>query len=257
MRGTQLIDTLVKDGVATVTLNEPEKRNPLSPELVDGLTRALRDLAAEPAVRAVILVGAGKGFSAGADLRRMRAATPLEDRDEYDSILVLNRLLWKYPKPTIAAVHGFALGAGANLMSWCDIAVADEAAQIGFPEVKAGVPSATVIPTLLRAVSRKRMYELVLTGAPVSAAEALEAGLISRVAPAGTAYEVALGIAARIAAHHPAAVAFTKEIIHEVTDMSYEQAIVYAKDLRVISRLRPDFTVNVPQGGAGTGGAGR
>jgi methylglutaconyl-CoA hydratase len=249
MTASERVEVTAKDGIVTLTLNEPEKRNPLSPELVDGVTEALRELSTDACVRALILVGAGKGFSAGADLRRMRAATPLEDRDEYNSILDLNRLLWTYPKPTIAAVHGFAFGAGANLMSWCDIAVADEDARIGFPEVRAGVPSATVIPTLLRAVSRKRMYELVLTGAPVTAEEALAAGLISRVAPAGTAYEVAMQIATQISAHHPAAVAFTKEIIHEVTDMSYEQAIVYAKDLRVISRLRPDFAVNIPQGG--------
>ncbi len=88
--------------VATVTLNEPEARNPLSPQLVRELTATLERLAIDPEVRVVILTGAGKGFCAGADLRRMRSATPLEDRDEYDEILILNRLIWEYPKPTIA-----------------------------------------------------------------------------------------------------------------------------------------------------------
>jgi methylglutaconyl-CoA hydratase len=243
-----VIRTTTETGVATLTLNEPQARNPLSPNLVHELTEHLREIITEAEVRAVVIVGAGKGFSSGADLRRMRSAKPLEDRDEYNSILDLNRTLWRYPKPTIAAVHGFAMGAGANLMSWCDIAVADAEARIGYPEVKAGVPSATVIPSLMRAVPRKRMYELVLTGATISAAEALDAGLISRVAPAGSAYDTALDIARAISEHHPSAVALTKEIIHVTTDMPYDQAIIYAKDLRVIARLRDDFKVEISQG---------
>lgn len=250
MTDDQLVRLEIEAGVASVTLNEPAARNPLSPGLVDSLTETLRVLGDDNDVRSVVLVGAGKGFSAGADLRRMRDAAPLEDRDEYNRILVLNRTLWRFPKPTIASVHGFALGAGANLMSWCDIAVADEEAIIGYPEVRAGVPSATVIPTLMRMVSRKALYELVLTGTPISAAEAKELGLISRVAPAGTSLETAHELARRIAGHHPSAVKLTKEIIQTTTDMSYEQAIDFAKEVRIIARLREDFRVEVSQGGS-------
>jgi methylglutaconyl-CoA hydratase len=240
-----------RDGyVATVTLNEPEARNPLSPPLVRELTSALEAIAGDPAVRVAVLTGAGKGFCAGADLRRMRSASPLEDRDEYDEILVLNRLLWEFPKPTIAAVHGFAMGAGANLMSWCDLAVVEEDARLGYPEVKAGVPSATVIPTLMRTVGRKRMYELILTGVPIPPAEAQQIGLVNRVVPVGAALEAALALAATIAEHHPQAVRLTKEIVKVTTDMSFHQALAYAKDLRVISRLRDDFRVEIRQGGS-------
>ena len=250
MSGSELVTCAVVDHVATVTLNEPEARNPLSPGLVAGLTAALGSLATNESVRAVVLMGAGRGFSAGADLRRMRSASPLEDREEYDRILDLTRTLWRYPKPTIAAVHGFALGAGANLMNWCDIAVADEEARIGFPEVKAGVPAATVLPTLMRTVSRKHMYDLVLSAEPVSASKAYEIGLISRVVPVGTAYETALAMAKKIGTYNPEAVGITKEIIHTTTDMAFDQAIIYAKDVRVIARLRKDFTVDIPQGGS-------
>jgi methylglutaconyl-CoA hydratase len=245
----QFVLRTVEDQVATLTLNEPEARNPLSPELVDQLTDHLREAAADPGVCVVIVTGAGKGFSAGADLRRMRAASPLEDRDEYDRILDLNRLLWGYPKPTISAVHGFALGAGANLATWCDLTIIDAAAKIGYPEVKAGVPSATVIPTLMRLVGRKRMYELILTGMTLTADEALDAGLVTRVAAAGTVYETACELAATLAGVNPSALRYTKEIVQQATDMSYGQAIVYAKDLRVISRLRPDFRVEIAAGG--------
>lgn len=249
MPETPLIERHDEGAVTIVTLNDPARRNPLSPALVSHLTAALHDVAKDPSARCVVLTGAGRGFCAGADLRRMRQASPLEDREEYDAILDLNRLLWNFPKPTIAAVHGFALGAGANLMSWCDIAVVEEDAQIGFPEVRAGVPSATVIPSLLRLVGRKKMYELVLTGEPISPAEAAAIGLVSRVTPPGTSGQVARSMASTIAGHHPDAIRLTKEIVQATTDMTYEQGIVFAKELRVISRLRDDFRVEVTAGG--------
>jgi enoyl-CoA hydratase/carnithine racemase len=249
---------LTVDGpVATLTLNEGHRRNPLSPGLVSALTTHLEGLATDPAVRVVILTGAGAGFCAGADLRRMRAASPLEDRDEYDAILVLTRLLWNYGKPTIAAVHGFALGAGANLMSWCDIALAEPGTRFGFPEVNAGVPSATVIPSLLRIVGRKRMYELVLTGDLITADEAAAMGLVTRVTAPGAHLTEARAMAERIAQHHPDAIRLTKEIVHAVSDMSFEQGITHAKEVRVIARLRKDFRVEVAAGGSPADNGGR
>ncbi len=252
MSGEQFVLERRQGQVAVVTLNEPEARNPLSPQLVRDVTAVLQRLASDPDVRVVVLTGAGRGFCAGADLRRMRSASPLEDRDEYDEILILNRLLWGYPKPTISAVHGFAMGAGANLMSWCDMALVEEDARIGYPEVKAGVPSATVIPTLMRTVGRKRMFELVLTGLPIPPEEAAAIGLVNRVVPRGTVVEAAMTLAGQIAEHHPQAVRFTKEIIKTTTDMSFDQSLTYAKDLRVISRLRDDFKVEISQGGSST-----
>jgi enoyl-CoA hydratase/carnithine racemase len=251
-----LIKRHLDAAVATLTLNDPMRRNPLSPGLVSQLTAALQDAAQDPSVRCVVVTGAGRGFCAGADLRRMRLASPLEDRDEYDAILDLNRLMWNFPKPTIAAVHGFVLGAGANLMNWCDIAVVDEDCLIGFPEVRTGVPSATVIPSLLRLVGRKKMYELVLTGEPISPADAAGIGLVSRVTAPGTSLQVARSMASIIAEHHPDAIRLTKEIVYATSDMAYEQAIVFAKEVRVISRLRDDFRVEVAAGGESSSGEG-
>jgi enoyl-CoA hydratase/carnithine racemase len=134
-------------------------------------------------------------------------------------------------------------------MSWCDIAIADDNTLLGYPEVRAGVPSATVVPSLLRLVGRKKMYELLLTGEYIAPAEASAIGLVSRVVPAGTSLEAARAMAATIAKHHPDAIGLTKEIIHAATDMSYEQGIVYAKEVRIISRLRRDFQVEVAAGG--------
>jgi methylglutaconyl-CoA hydratase len=235
--------------LAVVTLNEPERRNPLSPAMIEGLFTTLTAIAAEDRFRAIVLTGAGHGFCAGADLRRMRTATPLADREEYNAILRVNRLLWNYPKPTVAAVHGFALGAGANLMSWCDITMAERSTQLAYPEIIAGIPSAAVIPTLLRTVGRKRMYDLILTGRRITAEEAERIGLISRVVEDGTALDEARLTAASIAEHNPEAVRLMKEIVQVTSDLPYSQSVDYAKEVRVIARLRSDFEVAVPQGG--------
>jgi len=160
-----------KPPIAVVTLHEPGKRNPFSPALVHEMTGALTDLANDDAIVVIIFTGSGSAFSGGADLREMRKATALEDRGEYEHILTLNKLIWNYPKVTISAINGPALGLGANLVGWCDLAIAEERATLGYPEVRAGIASATVIPVLLRVMGRKAMNEMLFTGRAISAAQ--------------------------------------------------------------------------------------
>jgi len=231
--------------IAIITLNEPEKRNPFSPTLVRQMTTALEEISAREDVVAVIFTGAGNAFSGGADLREMRKASALEDRGEYEHILVLNRLVWNSPKVTISAVNGPALGLGANLVGWSDLAIAEERATIGYPEVRAGIASATVVPALLRLIGRKAMNEMLFTGKPVSAAEAHRLGLVNRVVPNGTSLAAATELALEIAqnAHH--GLAFTKEVVRTATDMEYNKALEYARDIRVISRLHPKFQARI------------
>lgn len=231
--------------LTVLTLHEPDKRNPFSPRLVGELTAALEDIAVDEDIVVAVFTGAGPAFSGGADLREMRRATPLEDRGEYDRILALNRLVWSYPKVTICAVNGPALGLGANLVGWADMAVADERATFGFPEVKAGIASATVIPALLRLIGRKAMNELIYTGRAISAGEACRLGLVNRVVSAGTALEHAKTLAHEVAtnAHH--GLAFTKEVVRVATDMEYTKALEYARDIRVLSRLHPSFQARI------------
>lgn len=234
-----------KPPIAIVTLNEPEKRNPFSPALVRQMTEALEVIALDEDVVVVIFTGAGTAFSGGADLREMRKATALEDRGEYEHILRLNRLVWNYPKVTISAVNGPALGLGAALISWSDMAIAEERATVGYPEVRAGIASATVIPALLRLIGRKAMNELLFTGRPVDAAEAVRLGLMNRVVPNGTSLAAATELALEVAqnAHH--GLAFTKEVVRTTTDMEYGKSLEYARDIRVISRLHPDFQARI------------
>lgn len=232
--GPLLVD--IADHVAVLTLNEPERRNPLSPALVSALTQTLQSLADENSCRVVVLTGAGRGFCAGADLSRMAVTSVAEDRDEYNAIIVLNQALWRYPKPTVAAVHGFALGGGCSLMNWCDFSIVEEGTRLGFPELVAGLPSTTVIPTLLRIIGRMATLELVLLGQNIDAARAAEIGLITRHVGQGEALGAARELARTLAAHDPGAVRLTKEIFRTVTDMPYDQSIAYAKEMRVLAR---------------------
>jgi len=230
-----------KPPIAIVTLHEPEKRNPFSPVLVREMTEILAQMASDDDVIVVIFTGSGSAFSGGADLREMRKATALEDRGEYEHILTLNRLIWSYPKVTISAVNGPALGLGANLVAWSDIAIAEERATIGYPEVRAGIASATVVPALLRLVGRKAMNEMLFTGRPVDASEAHRLGLVNRVVANGESLTEAIKLATEIAQNAPHGLAFTKEVVRTATDMEYNKALDYARDIRVISRLHAGF----------------
>ena len=230
---------------AIITLHEPDKRNPFSPTLVREMTEALNAFATDDEVLVIIFTGAGQAFSGGADLREMRKATALEDRGEYEHILALNRLVWNYPKVTISAINGPALGLGANLVGWSDLAIADERATFGYPEVRAGIASATVIPVLLRVIGRKAMNELLFTGRAIGAEEAHRLGLINRVVPDGTSLAAAIELALEIARNEPHGLAFTKEVVRTATDMEYNKAIEYARDIRVISRLHPKFQARI------------
>ena len=227
--------------VSIVTLHEPEKRNPFSPVLVDELVASLNDIAANDEIVTVVFTGSGPAFSSGADLRVIRRATPLEDRAEYDRILGMNRLVWNYPKVTIAAVNGPALGLGSNFVGWCDLAIAEESATFGYPEVRAGIASASVVPTLMRLIGRKAVNELLLTGRPISAADALRLGLVNRVVADGTSVAAAIELGNEIARNTAHGLAFTKEVIRTTTDMEYDKALDYARDVRLISRLHPAF----------------
>jgi enoyl-CoA hydratase len=236
MSAQPLILVDLADGIAVLTLNEPERRNPMSPALIGQLTRTLRELAEDDECRAVVLRGAGRGFCAGADLSRMAATTIAQDRIEYNAILDLNHLLWGYPKPTVAAVHGFALGGGCSLMNWCDFSVVEESTRMGFPEVASGLPSSTVIPTLLRCVGRKATLEFILLGRGITPARAQETGLITECVPDGQGFDAGMELARTLASHSPDAVRWTKEIVRTVSDLPYEEGISYAKEIRVLAR---------------------
>lgn len=203
---------------AFMTLNRPDAANALSEALVGGLAQAFAGLADEVKrgddVRVVVVTGAGKAFSAGADLKERRAMT-LEQT--WGFLDVLNRLMnaiAAFPRPVIAAINGAAFGGGLELALACDLRIAADTAELGLTEVRLGViPGAGGTQRLARVASVAAAKELILTGRRVRAARALQLGIVSEVVPAAGLAEAAARLAEDVAAAGPLAVAAAKRAI--------------------------------------------
>src|SRR5579863_8785219 len=164
-----------------ITLNRPDRRNPLSLSLMLGLIRSLEEFGADPAIRAVILASTGKAFSAGHDLSEMVGRTVTEYRRIFDVCTELMTKIQSIPQPVIAQVQGVATAAGCQLVASCDLAVASEHATFATPGVRIGLFCTTPMVELSRAVGRKRALEMLLTGRMVDARTACDWGLVNRV----------------------------------------------------------------------------
>lgn len=220
-----MLTTTDLPGIRLLTLNDPQRRNPLSPALTKDLLAALDAAEQDPAIRAVVLTGAGPAFSAGADLEFLKQVTTAGAEANYAHSRELMRLfqrVYTFPKPTIAAINGPAVAGGAGLATACDLAVMSEQAQIGYTEVKIGFVAALVGVILVRAVGEKHARELLLTGKLVSALEAYRMGLVNRVVPAEQVLEEALALAQEVAANAPTSLALTKELLNALPGMGLE-----------------------------------
>jgi len=203
-----LTDRVGKDGnIALLTMNRPEVRNAMNPELRAAISGALKEAEADPEVRVVIVTGAGSVFCAGMDLRAFAA------RGDFSA------LTWFYHegigKPTIAALNGPAVAGGFELALACDLMVAAEEARVGIPEVKRGLYAAGGGTTLAQRIPLGVALELGLTGDPITARRAAELGLINAVVPADQLLAAAIGLAERIAPNAPLALSMTKRLIRE------------------------------------------
>src|SRR5579864_3068519 len=174
-----------EEGLATVTMNRGEKRNPLSTAMMTALLDSFEKLGKRREVRAVILAGAGPAFSAGHDLSEMRGRDLDFYRDEFSLCARLMECLQSIPQPVIARVHGIATAAGCQLVATCDLALASENAKFATPGVKIGLFCSTPMVALSRAIGRKRAMEMLLSGQPIDARTAAEWGLINRVVADG------------------------------------------------------------------------
>ena len=218
----------VENGYALLQLNRPEVLNALNMALMEELVDALEGLDKDDQVRCIILTGNEAAFAAGADIKEMAQATAV-DMLLRDQFARWDRIR-KIKKPLIAAVSGFALGGGCELAMACDIILASETARFGQPEISIGVmPGAGGTQRLTRAIGKARAMDMVLTGRSLSAQEAFDAGLLTKVVPKEMLLGEARRIAAEIAAKPPIAVRLAKEAVLKAFDSSLEGGLEFER----------------------------
>ncbi len=229
----------VRGAVVTLTLHRPEQRNAFDDQLIADLTRAAAWLAMSPGIRVVVLCGAGAVFCAGADfnwMRRMAGYSREENLADARRLAAMLEALDTLPQATLCRVQGAALGGGMGLVAACDVAVAEEGARFGFPEVKIGLAPATIAPYVVRRLGAGRCRELFLSGRRFSAQEALAFGLVAEVVPVERLDAALAARAADLLASGPRAVAASKELIRQVEHAAPRDAAAYTAQL--IATLR-------------------
>jgi enoyl-CoA hydratase len=220
---------LERDGsLAVVTLNRPQQLNALSYDLVKDLSLALQALDQDDEVRVIIITGGEKVFAAGADIKEMAERGPFDERIQ--ERLVYRDRINKISKPVIAAVSGFALGGGCELAMSCDIIIASESARFGQPEVNLGIiPGSGGTQRLTRILGKHCAMEMVLTGEPISAADAERFGLVNRVVPVELLLEEAKGLARKIAAKPLLAIKAAKEAVLKAANTALDEGLDFER----------------------------
>jgi enoyl-CoA hydratase len=215
MSDDRAVLTEVRGRVLVITINRPDQRNAVNAAVAEGIAAALDQLDGEPELSLGVLTGAGKGFSAGMDLKAFVAGERPYAGDRGFAGITQRAA----DKPLIAAIEGFAVAGGLEVALSCDLIVAARGARLGIPEVKRSLVAAGgALLRLPRVLPRTVAMELALTGEPIEAERAYELGLVSRLAEPGKALGVALGLAETIAANGPLALAATKRIMTEAVD---------------------------------------
>jgi len=211
-----LISIMDDAAVRTVTVNRPDKLNALNRATLEALDTAFSEAAANPAVRVVVLTGAGpKAFVAGADIAEMNGLTAVQGRDFSLVGQQLMRRIERMPKPVIAKINGFALGGGLELAMACHLRVAAETARMGQPEINLGlIPGFGGSQRLLRLCGRAAALELCLLGAPITAARAAQLGIVNEVVPAAELDARVRALASQLASAAPLALRGILDAIH-------------------------------------------
>ncbi len=216
----------VSDRIATITLQRPEKLNALNDAVMEALAAAITEARERADVGAVLLTGAGRAFVAGADISELVDQSAAEGKARAERGQRTFRLFETSPKPTLAAVNGFALGGGCELAMACHVRIASESAKFGQPEVKLGiVPGYGGTQRLPRLVGKGRALQLLLGGEPIDAQEAWRIGLVNRVVPAGELITVSRALLASMIQHGPLALAHCIEAVDRGLDMPLDDAI--------------------------------
>jgi len=234
----------VDGGVLTATLNRADKRNAIDTAMIDALLAALERADLDAGVHVVAVRGAGRDFCAGMDLNELLASadhTLEENRQaalQFAEIFVRMRRL---PKPVVAVVQGRALAGGCGLATACDLILAAESAQFGYPEVQRGFVPAIVMTMLRRTVGEKIAFDLATTGRLLDGTEAAALGLASRVYEDADFEEQAAEVLRVLAEASPSALAFTKQQFYQLDGLTFDEGLRLGADVNAVSRSTPDF----------------
>lgn len=231
-------------GVLTATLNRPDKRNAIDTAMIDALLETFERADLDADVRVVAVRGAGRDFCAGMDLNELLASADQTVEQNRQAACHFGRVfvrMRRVPKPIVALVQGRALAGGCGLATGCDLVLAAESAQFGYPEVQRGFVPAIVMTLLKRAVGEKIAFDLAATGRLLDATEAGAAGLVSRVYEDADFEEQARDVLRALAASSPTALALTKQQFYQLDGMGFEEGIRLGADVNAVSRSTPDF----------------
>jgi enoyl-CoA hydratase/carnithine racemase len=237
----------VSDGVATVTINRPDRRNAMSFGVMQGLRDSMARARADDDVRVVVLTGAGdKAFCAGADLGGGGIASSGADAHEGRGLLAdLFRDMWSLGKPIIARVRGYALAGGFGLACACDMIVASDDSTFGTPEINVGLWAYMITVPLLRSMPPKTALDLMLTGRRVPADEAMRLGFVQRVVPAADLDKTVDELATSLAQKSPLIMRWGRESFYRVLEMDSDDALAYLQTMLTITSQTEDAAEGV------------
>ena len=229
------------DGVATLTLNRPDKFNALSVALLTALQDELDSIAVDPTIKAVVLAGNGRAFCAGHDLKEMRENPGRQATQAlFEQCAKVMLTLTRIPQPVIARVHAVATAAGCQLVATCDLAVAVEEARFAVSGVNLGLFCSTPMVALTRNLPRKQAMEMLLTGEFIDAQTALHYGLVNKVVPRDQLDAAVAELAGRITAKSPAAIAFGKRLFYTQLEAGMEAAYELASETMTCNMMAED-----------------
>jgi methylglutaconyl-CoA hydratase len=236
--------TTLENGLLTLTLNRPEKRNALDQATIALLHAALERADLDTGVRVVAIRGAGKDFCAGLDLGELLASADKTSDENERAAMQLGSLflgLRELPKPVVAVTHGRTLAGGLGLAPACDLVLAPESGSYGYPEIQRGFVPAMVMTLLRRLVGEKIAFDLVATGRMVAAAEAYRIGLVSRVMADDGYQDEVVALLGRMTATSASALALTKRQFYQLDGMPFEEGIRLGARVNATARTTPDF----------------
>jgi enoyl-CoA hydratase/carnithine racemase len=231
----------VEDGVAWITLNEPEKANRLSYRIMGQLVDFVHQAGEDPRVKVIVITGSGdKAFCAGASLDEFEHGSVLESKNHLEAYARICRVFNSVPKPSIAMINGYAMGGGCGLAMLPTFSIASEDALLACPEIKVGVWPMMVMAILFRTVGRKKGLEFICMGEPIDGREAEKIGMVTKAVPREELRDSVMSLCDTLKSKSSEILRLGLEAFHNCADMEYDKAVSYLRDMAVILTNTPD-----------------